>query len=70
VEERILAVYQASLDGVIAGDAVLQSTPSPQPEPSHSPTVPAVAAGPKSAGELALEEVERRQFGDSFWGVT
>ena len=69
VEERILAVYQASLDGVGAGDAALQSVPSPQTSP-HLATVPAVSAGAKSAGERALEEVERLQFGDSFWGVT
>ena len=69
VEERILAVYQASLDGVGAGDAALQSVPSPQTSP-HLATVPAVSAGAKSAGERALEEVERLQFGDSFWGLS
>ncbi len=71
VEERILAVYQASLDGVSAGaDAALQSVPSPPTSQSHPPAIPAVSAGAKSAGERALEEVERLQFGDSFWGVT
>ena len=70
VEERILAVYQASLDGVGAGDAALQPVPSPQTSPSPAPAMPAVSAGAKSAGERALEEVERLQFGDSFWGVT
>lgn len=65
VEERILAVYQANLDGVTPGDA---TTPSPQaPQPAQ---MPAAAASPKSGGERSLEEVERLQFGDSFWGVT
>ncbi len=62
VEERILAVYQANLDGVTVGDA---SSPSPQP-----PDMPVVTASSKGAGERSLEEVERLQFGDSFWGVT
>lgn len=73
VEERILAVYQASLDGMSAGEEALQSVPSPaspQTSQSQPPTMPALAAGAKSAGERALEEVERLQFGDSFWGVT
>lgn len=65
VEERILAVYQANLDGVTLGDA---TTPSPQPpQPAQ---LPAATASPKGAGERSLEEVERLQFGDSFWGVT
>ena len=65
VEERILAVYQANLDGVTAGDA---TTPSPvPPQPAQ---MPAVTASTKGAGERSLEEVERLQFGDSFWGVT
>jgi stage V sporulation protein G len=59
VEERILGVYQANLDGVaVAGE----TASSPQPE-----------AGPGSAQRAegrSLEEVERLQFGDSFWGVT
>ncbi len=62
VEERILGVYQASLDGVAAGG---ESTASP-PAPATS----ASPAGPKGNGERSLEEVERLQFGDSFWGVT
>ena len=53
-----------------AGDAALQSVPSPQTSPSPTPAMPAASAGAKSAGERALEEVERLQFGDSFWGVT
>ncbi len=68
VEERILAVYQANLDGVAAGDA--SERPSPQPRRRQPAQMPAVAASPKSAGERSLEEVERLQFGDSFWGVT
>lgn len=59
VEERILGVYQASLDGVaVAG------------EPTASPRSPAGPEAAKGAGERSLEEVERLQFGDSFWGVT
>jgi stage V sporulation protein G len=55
VEERILGVYQANLEGVSAAG---ESRPSP--------------AGSESKGsrEPSLEEVERVQFGDSFWGVT
>lgn len=62
VEERILGVYQANLDGVSVGG---ESTVSP-PAPGHS----ASPASPKDSGERSLEEVERLQFGDSFWGVT
>ena len=60
VEERILGVYQASLEG---GTAEVPST--------ASPTVPAASeARVQVRGERSLEEVERLQFGDSFWGVT
>ncbi len=59
VEERILGAYQASLDGLAPGE---DRTPSPQP--------PAVAGGPQEVRARSLEEVERVQFGDSFWGVT
>ena len=62
VEERILGVYQANLDGVAVS---LESTASPQGPAESGPS-----AGGKSSGELSLEEVERVQFGDSFWGVT
>ena len=59
VEERILGVYQANLDGVtVAG------TPAVSPQSLASPE------GAKGAGERSLEEVERLQFGGSFWGVT
>ncbi len=59
VEERILGVYQANLDGVTAA-----GTPAVSPQSLASPE------GAKGAGERSLEEVERLQFGDSFWGVT
>ena len=62
VEERILGVYQANLDGVaVAGESAASP---PAPVTSTSP------ASPKGKGERSLEEVERLQFGDSFWGVT
>ena len=59
VEERILGVYQANLDGVTVAGA-----------PAVSPQSLASPEGAKGAGERSLEEVERLQFGDSFWGVT
>lgn len=59
VEERILGVYQANLEGA---PATGESIPSPVPAPASE-------AG-KATGERSLEEVERLQFGDSFWGVT
>ncbi len=62
VEERILGVYQAALDGVAV-----------EGEPAASPLMPAPSgssASPRGGGERSLEEVERLQFGDSFWGVT
>lgn len=62
VEERILGVYQANLDGVAAEGESAASPPAPVA--STSP------ASPKGQGERSLEEVERLQFGDSFWGVT
>ena len=73
VEERILAVYQASLDAVSAGGDAARNRCRRCRRRSLTvdpPTVPAVAAGAKSDGERSLEEVERLQFGDSFWGVT
>lgn len=65
VEERILGAYRANVDGVAPGEDQVVSHPSPQPVPSV-----AIAAASKGAGERSLEEVERLQFGDSFWGVT
>ena len=62
VEERILGVYQANLDGVAVEG---ESAASPPP-----PATSASPASPKGSGERSLEEVERLQFGDSFWGVT
>lgn len=62
VEERILGVYQATLDGVTAE---MESTASPLVTASSGSS-----ASPKGNGEPSLEEVERLQFGDSFWGVT
>jgi len=59
VEERILRAYQASLDGLVQGE--IQAS---------SPPAPSVAATPDRAGEGSLEQVQRVQFGDSFWGVT
>ena len=59
VEERMLGAYQANLDGVTAAGATAvlpQSLASPE--------------GANGVGERSLEEVERLQFGDSFWGVT
>lgn len=68
VEERILGVYQANLDGVALEGP---STSSPLPPGTAAPNA---APGPSVAlqgnGERSLEEVERLQFGDSFWGVT
>jgi stage V sporulation protein G len=61
VEERILGVYQASLDG----GTPAASTASPRPPESAG-----AAEGAKSPAERSLEEVERLQFGDSFWGVS
>lgn len=62
VEGRILEVYQANLDGV-----AVEGVPAASPQVA---VAAAPSAGTKSAGERALEEVERLQFGDSFWGVT
>jgi stage V sporulation protein G len=62
VEERILGAYRANLEGFVPGEEPLAASPSPQP------AVLAVAA--KGVGERSLEEVERLQFGDSFWGLT
>jgi stage V sporulation protein G len=60
VEERILGVYQANLEG---GTVEARSTSSPTP--------PAASEAPSQGStERSLEEVERLQFGDSFWGVT
>lgn len=68
VEERILGVYQANLDGVVLEGP---SASSPLSQEAAARTE-GVASGAKSNGngELSLEEVERVQFGDSFWGVT
>ncbi len=69
VEERILGVYQANLDGTVCEGASISSPLSPE-----AGTRPGEAAGQpqlgKGIGERSLEEVERVQFGDSFWGVT
>ena len=62
VEERILGAYEAHLAGV---PAATEMTPSPQVA-----ATPGSSAGVRGAGERSLEEVERVQFGDSFWGVT
>ena len=60
VEDRILAAYQASLEG---GAAPPESVPSPEAPGASSPV------GVSGAGR-SLEEVERLQFGDAFWGVS
>ena len=65
VEERILGVFQANLDGT-AIDPI--STASPMPRPESGAIVD--PAGARPAGERSLEEVERVQFGDAFWGVS
>ena len=65
VEERILGVFQANLDGT-AIDPI--STASPMPRPESGAIVD--SAGARPAGERSLEEVERVQFGDAFWGVS
>ena len=62
VEGRILEVYQANLDGV-----AVEGVPAASAQVA---VAAAPSAGTKSAGERSLEEVERLQFGDSFWGVT
>ena len=62
VEERILGVYQANLEGVAVA---AESRPSPS-----SPAAPEASEAVKAGGERSLEEVERLQFGDSFWGLT
>lgn len=59
VEERILGAYQASLEGLEPGE-----------DQTGSPQSPAISGGLDGAGERSLEEVERLQFGDSFWGAT
>lgn len=62
VEERILGAYRAHLAGAPAeGDAAV----SPR-----SPGDLGSVMEAKSVAERSLEEVERLQFGDSFWGVT
>ena len=68
VEERILGVYQANLDGAVVEGA---STSSPLPTGAVAGSAESVlpAVGKRNA-ERSLEEVERLQFGDSFWGVT
>ena len=69
VEERILGVYQANLDGAVCEGASISSPLSPEAD-----TRPGGAAGQpqlgKGNGERSLEEVERLQFGDSFWEVS
>lgn len=60
VEDRILAAYQASLEG---GAVAPESVPSPEAPGAPSPV--AVSGAGRS-----LEEVERLQFGDAFWGVS
>ncbi len=77
VEERILGVYQATLDGTAVEGA---SVPSPggsmAPMAPMAPNAPNAAdtvesrAGVQVPRERSLEEVERLQFGDSFWGLT
>ncbi len=59
VEERILEAYRASLDGLAVGE-----------DKAGSPRSPASPDGLNGAGERSLDELERLQFGDSFWGVT
>ena len=68
MEERILGVYQANLDGVgVEGPSA--SSPLSQGAAATSGAAGSPAQG-NGNGELSLEEVERLQFGDSFWGVT
>ena len=69
VENRILGAYRASLDGIVQGESQPASRQSPAPAPAVA-AGPAVAGGTNGTRERSLEEVERVQFGDSFWGVT
>ncbi len=62
VEERILGAYRAHLAGAPAEGDVAASPRSPGDLGSVMET--------KGVAERSLEEVERLQFGDSFWGVT
>jgi len=68
VEERILGVYRSNLDG---NTESVESRASPASfGGSEASEAPAASAGQKVAVERSLEEVERLQFGDSFWGLT
>lgn len=59
VEERILRAYQANVNGAAAAE-----------DPTSSPALPEPSMAARGGSERSLEEVERLQFGDSFWGVT